>query len=618
VSVYGLLAFSFLLKLLLASYLSDTLYLSPPWVLGSFGCLGLTLLPLTPLKGRQRTILAAMISLSAGLLAVTDLTYYRYFIDLPSAAQLGQAGQLQKVGSSVLSLLRPYDLLFFLDLPAYYWLLKRPYSGESKGRRLLWFATLLTLSSGLLWLADRTKTATQRGIENRRFKNYALAREFGLPVYHVQDLTQHFARKLTSARKPVDLSPYLVGPERALKSISDPSPYWGLGKGQNVLVVILETWQGFSLNLTVDGQEVMPYLSQLKRDCLYFRHVYDQTNHAPSADGEFILANSLHPASSGATVFVFQGNRFHALPSMLKDAGYSTSYFGYYDGGFWNARVMNQSYGCEQLRFADFGPPPTPPERVGWSLADYPLLSRVQTELSKQQQPFYAVVKSSMGHHPFRELKKEQQWLRLEPELANSVLGDFLQTCRFRDRNLELFIKEFKRSPLSKNTILVLVGDHSSAMTADDLAPLYPGSPLPARVEWARRQTVPMLIHLPDSKGEEFTDPMGQTDIAPTLLHLLGITPREPVFMGQNALNRSGPVCFRRAACAIDDGILVSVLNNQAYDLEAGRAVPLEQHSNILDNALREWQLSDQILKFDLIPELRERWRQQSSRPSSP
>lgn len=582
------------------------------WLAGTIAFSLLVFGLVLPLPSRRaQAIFGLLCGLGVSMTFFVDMAYYRYFTDFPTLSQLGQLGQLGKVGGSVRSAVRLTDLLLFIDLPFYLWACREKHPFSQK--RLVPSLVILAVALVCAISTDFVQTPQQRSIGENRFKNYAVAREFGVPLYHALDIQYELTRAWRLSGQLDEPLAALPLAKASLRSIQIQTEFTGAAEGMNVMVVLLESIQTFALDTEINGQQVMPFLNEYKDKCLYFPRMYDQTNHASSSDGEFVLANSLHPAAQGTTAFVYQNNDYQSIPNLLKKAGYHSVYFGYYDGAFWNARTMMQRYGFTEALFAPFGAPAKPEERIGWGLADYGMLVRAYSLLAERKKPFYSVIHCSMGHHPFRELKPEQKELKLPPDLEGTMVGDYLQMCRFRDNNLRAFFSQYEKLEMAKNTVVVLTGDHGTPLTPLQLQPLLKNSKLPLKVAWAAEQSVPVFIRIPGTKGHTFSHPVGQIDFAPTIFHILGVEPDRPVFLGQNMLNRSGGIYYRKSAYALQNNILVSVLDQTAHSLETEESLPYSEHKQMAEDAVKQWKISDELLDYNLIPKIREAWSDSTS-----
>jgi phosphoglycerol transferase MdoB-like AlkP superfamily enzyme len=291
--------------------------------------------------------------------------------------------------------------------------------------------------------------------------------------------------------------------------------------------------------MVVSGQEITPCLNRLTQTSLWGAAV-DQTAQARSADCEFLLLNSLHLPSRGPLCYHFQDTRFRAIPHLLAEQGYHTWKAMPFSSDYWNARVMSAAYGFESQYYDETFRIEKPSEKVGWSLSDSALFKDLITLLTTMPQPFAGYVTTTMMHHPFRELTLEQEMLKLPQELRNTMLGDYLQLARFRDAAVGELVETMKLEGLWETTVLVLCGDHRSRLPAEEYQRLsipY-GSPDGNRVL--------LLIHLPgDRLTGELPTPLGQLDVAPTLVQLFGLADSPRAFLGRNLLSPSRPVVTR-------------------------------------------------------------------------
>lgn len=465
-----------------------------------------------------------------------DVLYYRqfqdflmlnHFLNLWSPQHQGPA---QAAALQVATLIEPIDHGFWLDLPFVFillWLIP-PAAAPPRKLRFLPAALLPVFILGnLLWLSQADPRTKHFYVD--RLYNRSHVSKNGLVAYHLYDLCHWLQPRLSKhdsisddlIRKRLEISAQTIGPDY---------PGFGCAEKANVIIVQLESFQYFLIGMEVEGQEVTPFLNELRTECLY-GNALDQTASGSTSDSMFCMLNSLQPPSGGPFCFLFPTNHTRALPRILSERGWNTLHVMSYDGSFWNTRLMGEGFGFQEQVFTTDMRRAARGENVGWSLSDAALFERLRELLKNRAEPFFCYVTTTMMHHPFIELHPYQQSLTLPPELDNTMAGHYLQLARFRDQAIELFIHRLKEDGLWDKSIVVFCGDHRSRMPDPEFERL--GIPEPEPV----RGRIPLFVHLPKNvlRGELAEVP-GHLDVAPTLLHLLGVQEAGQVFLGRNLL----------------------------------------------------------------------------------
>ncbi len=159
-----------------------------------------------------------------------------------------------------------------------------------------------------------------------------------------------------------------------------------------------------------------------------------------------------------------------------------------------------------------------------WAIWDEPFLQWMSGKLDQMRQPFVASVFTASSHHPFKVPKElESQY----PEEGGMPMH---KCIRYTDNALRRFFQAASRQSWYRNTIFVLVADHTNMSNHDqyktDLG-LY---------------RIPILFYAPDGSIAPGVRPgvAQQADVLPTLLHLLGYG-KPYVAFGQDLLSTPAP-----------------------------------------------------------------------------
>jgi phosphoglycerol transferase MdoB-like AlkP superfamily enzyme len=200
--------------------------------------------------------------------------------------------------------------------------------------------------------------------------------------------------------------------------------------------------------------------------------------------------------------------------------------------------VTHPAYGFQQTLFEpDF----RMTEQIGWGLNDRDFLQQMVPRLTALPRPFLAWLITLSLHHPYADFPAAHKVLRLGP-LEGTPFGNYLHTMRFLDQALEDFKIALARNGLLDDSVIVVFGDHDAGFGRDESIARM----IDIRADdssWELNDRVPLFIRAPGLHGERAA-PAGQTDLAPTLLGLVGVDASHLPYVGRNLLaaGESGPV----------------------------------------------------------------------------
>lgn len=487
-------------------------------------------------RGRAHYWFLVLINFLFSFLLVADLMYFRGFNSFLSPYLLSQSSNLDNLFSSIVSMLRPIDLLFIPDLVIFVLLglrFKTLYVRAQRNPVTVLF--LLALSISYISYQHYAMDIKGNGdsmlfrvawVPNQTMTNLS-------PLgYHMYDIYNFYEDnktvKLTPQEKQ-DISSWYAQKQENLP----PNAYSGMFKGKNLIVIQVESLENFVINQKVNGQEITPNINRLLTNSFYFPNYYEQVYNGTSSDADLMTNTSVYPVRSGATFFRFPYNTYNSLPKMLQGIGYNTTAIHPDKGSFWNWMPALTSIGFQRTIDASHF---TQDEKIGLGLSDGSYLKQIVPIIEKEKQPFYNFMVTLTSHSPF-DLPDQYRMLHLNDTLDKTKLGGYFQSVRYTDEQIGNFLGTLDKKGLLDNTVVVIYGDHTGVHKYynDEVKQVKP------QENWwlDDSKRIPLIIFQKGMKGQMVATTGGQIDLLPTVASLMGIDEIQykDTAMGRNLLN---------------------------------------------------------------------------------
>jgi lipoteichoic acid synthase len=529
-----------------------------------------------------------------------NIVYYRFYTDFITLPTLTQTSNFGDLGQSVLALLSPYDIMYFLDTIILFLLVVtkviKPTTVKVKMRtRVMVLAAAVTLFAVNLGLAEMDRPQLLK----RTFDRNYIVKYLGMYNFAIYDAIQSTGASAQRAMADTDDITEVTNYTNAM--YAEPNPkYFGAAEGKNVIYIHLESIQNFIIDYKLNGEEVTPFLNSLSKDqnTFYFDNFFHQTGQGKTADAEFMLENSLFGLPQGAAFSTKGRNTYQAQPAILGQLGYTSAVFHGNTRSFWNRDEIYKSFGFD--KFFDLTHYTAEEnEVVNYGLLDKPFFKQSMPMLESLSQPFYAKFITVTNHFPF---PLAQELATIEPHTTgDSSVDNYFQTVRYADEALKEFFDYLKESGLYDNTMIVMYGDHYGISENHKKAMSTVLGTEVGDFENAQLQRVPLFIHIPGVDGGNMHQYGGQIDLLPTVLHLLGVDTKGFVQLGTDLFSKDHQtiVPFRNGDFVTDK---VTALNGKYYDTATGE--PLEANEEIKQNekiVQMKLKMSDKIVNQDLL-----------------
>jgi len=364
-----------------------------------------------------------------------------------------------------------------------------------------------------------------------------LASAYGiLPLYTIEAYS-YLTREEEKPRPELENIPYYEKQKQL-------SGFQTLPEDTNVILIQVESLDAKILDYRQQGKEITPFLNDLKDESLYFENFYAQKVNG-SFDADLSTLTSLYPVNRSYVFRDIDLSAFKSLPGLLKEKNYQTLAFHNNDRNFFNRAEAYPDLGFDhfysQRNFEEEVYPIS--EERGLGINDYDFFNSAAERLKDaagEEEPFFAYLISLTSHTPFQFYP--QNAVRDFAEVNNNLVQNYFKSINFTDQALENFISKLEAAGIMENTLLVIYSDHESEIKTLEYESgrdftLWRNVKIPYHI--------PLFIKHPQLGSSIFEREGTTTDIAPTILDLLGFKELPQQFVGSSLfLEQEDPILF--------------------------------------------------------------------------
>lgn len=301
----------------------------------------------------------------------------------------------------------------------------------------------------------------------------------------------------------------------------------------NVVLFIMESWSGKYSKALGGKVSATPFFDSLSEDGLLLTNCLASGQR--SIEGLSGLLSST-PVWSGMTFgkggLLYQ-TRMEPVGAVFKSMGYETLFIhGARPGSMGFDGLIGRAGFARHISRDDFAVSPATDDGV-WGIFDHIAFARANEEFRAIKGPFFATVYSLSSHTPYTVPSKEFEVFGPETEYR-----EFLNSLYYSDQALKIFFEAAKKEEYFKNTLFVIVSDHTEGRaTADNKYVSY---------------HIPCLFYAPGTVAPARDARLtAQMDIAPTIMDILKIS-RPFTSFGRSALSNAE----RRALIQKDENFI--------------------------------------------------------------
>jgi phosphoglycerol transferase MdoB-like AlkP superfamily enzyme len=315
----------------------------------------------------------------------------------------------------------------------------------------------------------------------------------------------------------------------------------------DILIVIMESFASDIMPSMGSYKDVAVCLDSIAQQSILFTRFYANSFRT---DRGMVSILSGYPAQPTTSIMRYP-RKTSQLPSIARNLAkyknYKTTYYYGGDADFCNMRSYLVSQGYQHIiSDANF---PIEDKLSKWGVPDHIVAARMMEDIKAQQnekRPMLRILQTSSSHEPF-----EVPYHRLKDKRLNAFA--------YTDSVMGAIVREYRKLPKWKNTLIVFVPDHVGGYKEQ------------LNDHDRSRYQIPLIL-----AGGAISRPMkvgiigSQHDIAATLLGQLGVEHREFTF-SKNMMSDATP---KFAFFAVNDAFgIVSEENSLIYDNRAKRIV---------------------------------------------
>lgn len=315
----------------------------------------------------------------------------------------------------------------------------------------------------------------------------------------------------------------------------------------DILIVIMESFASDIMPSMGSYKDVAVCLDSIAQQSILFTRFYANSFRT---DRGMVSILSGYPAQPTTSIMRYP-RKTSQLPSIARNLAkyknYKTTYYYGGDADFCNMRSYLVSQGYQHIiSDANF---PIEDKLSKWGVPDHIVAAKMMEDIKAQQnekRPMLRILQTSSSHEPF-----EVPYHRLKDKRLNAFA--------YTDSVMGAIVREYRKLPKWKNTLIVFVPDHVGGYKEN------------LNDHDRSRYQIPLIL-----AGGAISRPMkvgiigSQHDIAATLLGQLGVEHREFTF-SKNMMSDATP---KFAFFAVNDAFgVVSEENSLIYDNRAKRIV---------------------------------------------
>jgi phosphoglycerol transferase MdoB-like AlkP superfamily enzyme len=285
-------------------------------------------------------------------------------------------------------------------------------------------------------------------------------------------------------------------------------------KRYNLIFIAVESLGAKFIGPLSNKKDLTPYLNKLSEKSLFFSNIY--ATGTRTVRGLEALTLSLPPTPGASIVRRPKNFNLMSIGRVFQKRDYETKFIYGGHGIFDNMNAFFRNNNYQIVDRPDFEKDEITFSNV-WGVADENLMDKVlkESDLSfAKKKNFFSMVLTTSNHRPFT-------YPDGKIDIPSHTSRD--GAVKYTDYALGTFLEKAEKKPWFKDTVIVIVADHSTDGRGVIDVPV-------------ETYHIPLFIYAPDLITPQVIDRVAsQIDVIPTVLEIMGIRV-DNIFFGRNIL----------------------------------------------------------------------------------
>ncbi|ACL77497.1 sulfatase [Ruminiclostridium cellulolyticum H10] len=350
-------------------------------------------------------------------------------------------------------------LVVFIDVPVALFIFFKCFKREVKSTRLpLLRNVLIALSVAILIIIEIFNFSNRQSVVQFMNDRYSgetrIVERYGTVANGIVSIVQNNTEE--KLIKQINYGKNISSPSNVTASKSTVEQ-------PNYVVIQVESMDSNIVKQKYKGSYIMPYMSSLMNNSVYYPYTLSYHKGGGTSDAEFSVINSAETLDSFPAIKLSSYNYPNSVVSKLAKASYNTMAFHGNVGTFYNRNIafskmgFKKFYDINSMNFDD----------EGWGAPDDKVFSFAFGKIDKSTRPFYAHIITMTSHGPFESARNYYN-NKAYDDIENEIVKNFYNSFSYVDESIKDFVEKIQTK--YSNTYIIIYGDHTPNISSKDFA----------------------------------------------------------------------------------------------------------------------------------------------------